>query len=239
MKKILVLLLVATVFVGVLAFRTSGPADPLAGAWQLKGAGAEHVLLFMDGYYTHTTYDKAAKRFLQTRGGTYTWQNNRLTVHYEFDTGDSAQVGRDVSYTAQVKGGRLATDATGTEEGWSRLDEGAAPLAVLWTITARQQEGKLQAIHQRGTRKTVKILTGTRFQWAAIDPGTKQFMGTGGGTYTFRDGKYTEQIEFFSRDSSRVGSTLTFDGRLEGGDWHHSGLSSRGDAIYEVWSRRQ
>jgi hypothetical protein len=239
MKKILVLLLVATVFVGVLAFRTSGPADPLAGAWQLKGAGAEHVLLFMDGYYTHTTYDKAAKRFLQTRGGTYTWQNNRLTVHYEFDTGDSAQVGRDVSYTAQVKGGRLATDATGTEEGWSRLDEGAAPLAGLWTITARQQEGKLQAIHQRGTRKTVKILTGTRFQWAAIDPGTKQFMGTGGGTYTFRDGKYTEQIEFFSRDSSRVGSTLTFDGRLEGGDWHHSGLSSRGDAIYEVWSRRQ
>jgi hypothetical protein len=64
-------------------------------------------------------------------------------------------------------------------------------------------------------------------------------MGTGGGTYTFKDGKYTENIEFFSRDSSRVGSSLAFDGKLENGDWHHSGLSSKGDPIYEVWSRRR
>ena len=93
-------------------------------------------------------------------------------------------------------------------------------------------------IHQSGTRKTIKILSSTRFQWAAIDPGTKQFMGTGGGTYSFENGKYTENIEFFSRDSSRVGQSLTFDGKLENGEWHHSGFSSRGDAIYEVWSRK-
>jgi hypothetical protein len=64
-------------------------------------------------------------------------------------------------------------------------------------------------------------------------------MGTGGGTYTFANGKYTEHIEFFSRDSSRVGAALTFDGKLENGDWHHSGLSSKGDPIYEVWSRKK
>jgi len=238
MKQFLFLFLLSALSTTV-AFRATPSVDGLTGAWQLRSGSTEHVLLFMDGYYTHTTYDKAGKRFVQTRGGTYTEQNNKLTVHYEFHTADSTQVGKAVTYTASVTSGQLATNLSGTEGQWSRLDAAEAPLAGLWTITARKQDGALQPIHQRGTRKTVKILTGTRFQWAAIDPGTRQFMGTGGGTYTFKDGKYTEHIEFFSRDSSRVGSSLAFDGRLDNGDWHHSGLSSRGDPIYEVWSRKK
>jgi hypothetical protein len=99
------------------------------------------------------------------------------------------------------------------------------------------EDGKVAAIHQTGTRQTYKMLTGTKFQWVAIDPGKKQFSGTGGGSYTFKDGKYTENIEFFSRDNTRVGASLSFDGKLEDGNWHHSGLSSKGAKIYEVWSR--
>jgi len=239
MKHKILLLVVLVALFGVMAFRNTGAADAATGGWRLTSNGVEQVLLFMDGYFTHTTYDKASKRFVQTRGGTYTLQNGKLTVHYEFDTQNQEQIGRSVSYTAALKNGQLNANLTGAAANWSRLDDGQAPLAGLWSITARQQNGELQQIHQTGTRKTVKILTGTRFQWAAIDPGTKQFMGTGGGTYTFQNGKYTEQIEFFSRDSSRVGSSLTFDGKLENGDWHHSGLSSKGDAIYEVWSRKK
>ncbi|MFN5931366.1 MAG: hypothetical protein ACK42F_07225, partial [Sphingobacteriales bacterium] len=63
------------------------------------------------------------------------------------------------------------------------------------------------------------------------------FSGTGGGRYTFQDGKYTEHILFFSRDASRVGMSLTFNARVEGKDWYHSGKSSKGDPINEVWSR--
>jgi hypothetical protein len=239
MKQILVLFLLAAGLTTALAFRSTLTADAITGAWQLKGSEGVQVLLFMDGYYTHTTYDQGGKRFVQTRGGTYTWQNNKLTVHYEFDTRDSTQVGKAITYTASLASGQLRANVSGTEEGWSRLDEGNTPLAGLWTITARKQDGTLQPLYRTGTRKTVKILTGTRFQWAAIDPGTRQFLGTGGGTYSFKDGKYTEHIEFFSRDNSRVGSSLSFDGRLENGDWHHSGLSSRGDPIYEVWSRKK
>ncbi len=92
-------------------------------------------------------------------------------------------------------------------------------------------------MQQKHEPLTVKTLTDTRFQWAAINPETKEFFGTGGGTYTFKNGKYTGNIEFFSRDSSRVGASLFFDGKLNNGQWHHSGLSSKGDSIYEVWSR--
>ena len=120
---------------------------------------------------------------------------------------------------------------------YKRLDDGSAPLTGVWHITGQMREGKIVPIHRTGTRKTLKILSGTRFQWAAIDPGTKEFFGTGGGTYQFVNGKYTEHIEFFSRDSNRVGASLSFDGRLENGEWNHSGLSSKGDKIYEIWSR--
>ncbi len=89
-----------------------------------------------------------------------------------------------------------------------------------------------------GPRKTMKILSGTRFQWIAYNTATKEFMGTGGGTYTTIDGKYTENIGFFSRDDSRVGASLEFNYELKDGDWHHSGFSSKGNPIYEVWSKR-
>jgi hypothetical protein len=85
----------------------------------------------------------------------------------------------------------------------------------------------------------MKILSGTRFQWIAYNVDTKEFFGTGGGTYTTSGGKYTESIDFFSRDNSRVGARLEFDFILDDGDWHHSGKSSKGDPIDEVWSKRE
>ena len=212
--------------------------DVLAGAWASNPDGIEHVLLFADGYFTHTTFDKTNKKFFQTRGGPYTYNNEKLTILIEFDTKDSMQVGQSISYKFKVKDDGLKSDFAGKEITFKRIDDGNSGLHGLWKITGRRQDGEMRQIHQTGTRKTIKILTATRFQWAAIDPGTKQFMGTGGGSYTFKDGKYTEHIEFFSRDNSRVGSSLVFDGKLENGDWHHSGLSSRGDPIYEIWSRK-
>jgi hypothetical protein len=242
MKKGLMFIAVSIAMMTAFSFRGThslNPPDAFTGGWSIKTPDGDDVLLLMDGYLTHTTYSKDSKKFIQTRGGTYTVQKNQLTVFYEFNTRNKEEVGQTVTYPADVKNGSLATNMGGVERTWNRLDNGDAPLAGLWAIRARKQNGELQPIHQTGTRKTVKILTGTRFQWAAIDPGTKQFMGTGGGTYTFENGKYTEHIEFFSRDSSRVGSSLSFDGKLEAGDWHHSGLSSRGDPIYEVWSRKK
>lgn len=63
-------------------------------------------------------------------------------------------------------------------------------------------------------------------------------MGTGGGTHTTMNGKYTENIEFFSRDDSKSGLSLIFNYKLIEGKWHHSGLSSKGTPIYEIWSIR-
>nr|MBX2815050.1 DUF4488 domain-containing protein [Saprospiraceae bacterium] len=87
-------------------------------------------------------------------------------------------------------------------------------------------------------RKTMKILTGSHFQWIAYHITEKRFLGSGGGTYSAVDGTYTENIEFFSRDDSRVGASLPFQFERKEDDWHHKGKSSKGDPMYEIWSLR-
>jgi len=220
------------------AFKHKGEEkNDINGAWHLQNDGEKEVLLFSDGYFSHTSYSIAKKTFIQTNGGPFEVTGEVLTILKEFDTGERELVGQQMKYTIAITDGQLTMDRGGKKTIWKRLDDGKDNLAGAWKITARKQNGIITQIHQMGTRKTVKILTGTRFQWAAINPGTKEFSGTGGGTYTFKDGKYTENIEFFSRDSSRVGASLSFDGKLENGEWHHSGKSSKGDDIYEVWGR--
>ena len=210
--------------------------DQLIGAWQLKMNGHDFVLLFMDGYCTVTDYTN--DEFIETWGGPYSINGNKIVGKKEFDTQDKEKTGTEYTMNFSVKDNQLILSGNDQEPvTYTRIDNGKAPLAGVWKITGREQDGKLVEIHQTGPRKTLKMLTGERFQWFAINPETKQFSGTGGGTYTFENGKYTENILFFSRDNSRVGASLEFDGKLVDGKWHHSGLSSKGDIIYEVWGK--
>ncbi|HEX2534013.1 MAG TPA: hypothetical protein VHK69_09780 [Chitinophagaceae bacterium] len=216
-----------------MAFRMNQQTD-LSGTWLRKGEGPSQVLLLADGYAVLTEYDLEGKRFLRSRGGTLSVEGEQVGLGIEFNTADPATVGTLQRFTFQAQAGTL----TGPDGSiWERKEKAQSPLAGTWRITERMQEGQLVPIHQTGTRKTLKLLTDGRFQWVAIDPGKKEFSGTGGGRYTFKNGTYTEHIEFFSRDSTRVGASLSFSDKVENGKWHHTGLSSRGEKIYEVWSR--
>jgi len=207
------------------------------GAWQNASDAKQTVLLYEDGYFTQTEY--TSKGFLKTWGGPAKINDGRMNIFMEFNSADSNEVGKEKSLMVNFKGNKLLINEEGSEKIYNRIDDGNAPLAGVWKISAREQEGKIVPIHQTGARKTLKMLSGSRFQWFAINPDTKQFSGTGGGTYTFTDGKYTENIEFFSRDNSRVGARLTFNGDIKDSQWHHSGLSSKGEKIYEIWSRQK
>ena len=137
----------------------------------------------------------------------------------------------------QSKGKKLKLAAEGVQLNWELVDNASDALSGNWKIIGREQDAKIVPM-KPGARKTIKILSGTRFQWIAINSETGDFFGTGGGNYSFSNGTHTENIEFFSRDSSRVGASLSFNAEIKNGDWHHSGLSSKGDRIYEIWSRK-
>jgi hypothetical protein len=198
-------------------------------------------MLATANYFVYSAYNVEAKQFIFTAGGSYNSTENSVTLHYEFDSSDSTAVGR--SLTLQIKyisaDEMEVSDESGNKNVWKHQSKGAgdSPLAGHWRFHGRINEAGEVSTMQRGPRKTIKMLIGNRFHWAAINTETKQFFGCGGGTFTTVDGKYTENIEYFSRDGSRVGASLPFNFELKDGLWHHSGLSSKGDPIKEIWAR--
>lgn len=228
-------------------------AAELEGAWRLSSStgqkkkatqGATAIKIMEDGYFSVAFYDKAGKEFLGTYGGTYSVKDGKLTERYEFNTFDSTVVGTAATGTYTLRDGNMQVKGlknAGAPNTWEKVQEGTtgSPLAGAWRISARLDRDGQMSPMRPGPRKTIKMLSGNRFQWIAFNSETAGFFGTGGGTYTVENGKYTENIEFFSRDSSRVGQQLTFDYDIKNGDWHHSGLSSTGNRVSEVWQRQR
>lgn len=243
MKRFIAFFLIISFNSSIYAASSIAQTDALPGAWHTTHHDIEQVVVFTDGYLSHSTYDLKNKKFISTRGGTYVVSGDKLIITWEYDTQKAANetpldewLGQASSFDYNTTGSTLSTNLSGTTAAWHRLDSNEGPMAGVWYMSGRKQGDNISS-RTLQDRRTYKILTGTRFQWVAVNIKTGQFSGTGGGTYTFENGKYTENIEFFSRNNDRVGASLTFDGKIEDGQWHHSGLSSAGDPIYEIWSR--
>lgn len=226
----------------------SGPlaAQSLIGAWQFEestdtGQKLKVTIILTEGYQVATWYDVETGAFVKTNGGSWSMKGSTITEVIEFDSENNERVGSEVSFDVEWDGNNKMR-IVGRETWLNRIDDGATPgaLAGAWLMSGRKRngEGEVQSRDTSRPRKTMKILSGTRFQWIAYNTETKEFKGTGGGNYTTIDGRYTENIEFFSRDDSRVGASLPFNYELVEKDWHHSGKSSKGAPIYEVWSLR-
>lgn len=202
----------------------------LDGVYLAKEGDLNLLLLAKNGYGSMITYQDGA--YVSTKGGPYTFDGNSLNVAWEYDDENPVAVGTQTTYAAKLDQGVLEIEGIAFEKQAAK----AQNLDGVWRITGRQDAaGEMHDI-PRGDRKTIKILVDGYFQWIAINPATKGFYGTGGGKYSFAKGQYSEDIVFFSRDNSRVGASLSFQGEIKDGQWHHSGLSSKGDPIYEVWS---
>lgn len=219
-------------------------AGPLRGAWEMA-PDSDHmsqraIMVATENYLSITVFEK--NMYIRSYGGRYeikeTSDGTILELSLEFNDKHSETVGTKIIYK-YLNSGVAFTLENQVRTFWIQIDNGSGALAGNWQITARiGQDGQMNEM-KRGPRKTLKICSGSRFQWVAINPETKEFSGTGGGTYTLKDGKYVETIEFFSRDNTRVGASLAFDAKVEGNKWQHSGKSSKGDNVNEIWEKQE
>ncbi|SHM58551.1 hypothetical protein SAMN05444266_10989 [Chitinophaga jiangningensis] len=225
-----------TACITVAGIFTAKAQSPVIGAWSATNGGETSVLLVTPTYFSITNYN--AQGFKNTMGGTWQGTGDEAgELSIEFNTADSTQVGKKIEAGVTFDGDQFVTTIGDTKTSWTRVDHGNGELAGLWQITAREANGTMNAM-KPGDRKTIKILTGSKFQWVAINTATGQFFGTGGGSYTFENGVYTEKLEYFSRDNSRVGASLQFKGSVNGNKWDHSGKSSQGAPIHEEWTKQ-
>ena len=225
----------------VLSFFNMDEANPLKNtSWFLNNKSINEVRIYSDNFFSSTKYDKDNKKFISTYGGTYVLGEEEYYEVIEFNSSDSSLVG-DTIYISSINlnvnndYGSMYLDGIVYE----KFKNYNSTLRGSWLMSGIERRGEMRMRDVNRSRKTMKMLANGRFQWIAYDTSKKSFNGTGGGTFTSENGEYIENIEFFSRDSTRVGHSLEFDFEIKEGDWHHKGFSSKGDPKYEIWTQRQ
>lgn len=197
-----------------------------------------HELKIDDTYFTHSEYQTSPPKFIKTVGGFYTFAHNILKVELEFNSNYESNGRTELAIPVVVENEKLVLPLEGNLV-FTKTEPLKQDLDGAWLFAAR---GPDKGQERRGgdhPRKTLKFLQEGRFQWIAYNTDTREFFGTGGGSFSSTDGKYVENIEYFSRDDSRVGAALQFHYKLKDGDWHHTGKNSKGEPLYEIWARRE
>ena len=235
MKKI-IFLIIYTLLV------TNTNAQSFIGAWERNhtsenGEELKSVVIFSDGYQAISTYESKSGKFINSNGGTWELMGDTMTEKVEFDTNNPDRVGSKVTFKVKIT--ETTMSIVGTDMEFQRIDDGLpGDLKGAWLMAGRVRDGKKQLRNTSGPRKTMKLLSGKRFQWIAYNTESKKFMGTGGGTYTTKNGVYSEKIEFFSRNNSKSGIELEFEYEIIDNEWNHKGFSSKGDPLHEIWKPR-
>jgi len=189
-----------------------------------------HRIIKDKGYIVETVFNTSTGEFKFTRGGFYSGKKN-LNVDFEFNSNFTNDSIKKILYTNTKK--------------WKKVSSSKQKLQGKWLMAGRvTKEGEKRRDLNR-SRKTMKFLMDGFFQWIAFDTSNFRFFGSGGGSYNTEyennpeKGKYTEKIQFFSRDNNKVGLILPFEYDLRGEDWYHKGLNSKGGALYEIWHFRE
>jgi hypothetical protein len=214
-------------------------AKDIKGAWEYGPAEKHTVMINTEKVFSVATYDDPGKKFINSYGGTWRIQGNKLIQKIEWNSKDPEQVGKEVSSEITIAGSKLTL--TPSNEIWNRVDDGKpGELSGAWIITGNYTNDKVsKRPNPFFPRRTMKVLSGKHFHWIAYNVQTKQFMNAGGGSYSARDGKYTEHVEFFTKTPESVGKTLSFEYLFVNGDWRHKGEKSTGGQMDECWSKRE
>ncbi len=200
-------------------------------------ASTQQELKVHDNYLILSVYESSPAKFIKTIGGFYTVQNDSIKVKLEFNSNYENDSISELAYAYSLKGDQLVLQSA-SQSNYQRVAQKEQDLDGPWLFGTRGPDTGQERRGDSRTRKTLKFLMNGRFQWIAYDTNGFQFKGTGGGSYTAVDGKYTENIEYFSRDNKRVGASLEFDYEVKDIDWHHTGNNSKGQPMYEIWQRR-
>lgn len=200
-------------------------------------ASTQQELKVHDNYLILSVYESSPAKFIKTIGGFYTVQNDSIKVKLEFNSNYENDSISELAYAYSLKGDQLVLQSA-SQSNYQRVAQKEQDLDGPWLFGTRGPDTGQERRGDSRTRKTLKFLMNGRFQWIAYDTNGFQFKGTGGGSYTAVDGKYTENIEYFSRDNKRVGASLEFDYEVKDNDWHHTGNNSKGQPMYEIWQRR-
>lgn len=119
MKKQLLVSMGSILIFILLSFRHQSlptTQQSLTGAWHLQHATIEEVLIFQDGYFSHTVFDKSNKKFISSYGGIYKPGATSVLLKTEFDTRAKEDIGKEKTVVYAIAANLLTTDITDQQQ---------------------------------------------------------------------------------------------------------------------------
>ncbi len=189
-----------------------------------QGQEIIHKVLMDSDYLIETRYNSDSNVFVGTRGGFYQKKDEVFNVRLEFNSNFAKDSLKRIVLLPR---------------GWKNSSLDKQIHHGKWLMAGRVRPEGEKRRNINGPRKTLKFLLDGHFQWTAFNTESFKFFGSGGGTYSAKNGDYIESIIYFSRDNSKSGAVLPFVYELKGLDWYHKGLNSRGEPMHEIWTKRK
>ena len=206
------------------------PIQNFGQVYQVDKNGISTRVILDKDYIVLSKFESESGNFISTLGGYYkpgkflNLDEDVYDVNLEFNSNYDQDSIKSISIIKTSK--------------WKNISKSNDILKGKWVMSGRYNNGEFRTRNTDLPRKTMKILIDGFFQWIAFNTETFKFSGSGGGEYETIDGKYIEIIQYFSRDDSRVGAELDFNYEIKNQDWYHTGFSSKGSPINEVWTIR-
>jgi hypothetical protein len=207
----------------------------ITGAWHEQQEDEEAVIIFTHDYLVVAEFNQINTAFTYGGGGNFSEKKpGQLIVEIDFSSRkkESDLIGTKGALIYSISGEKMTiTMNDSTKRLVTRVDDGSGELAGTWRMSAGMNNGRMEPV-PNGPVKTIKVLSGKRFQWVSYNEETNEFIGSGGGTYTYNAGKYTEHIEFYAKDSYKIGTSMAFDATINQNVWTNKGSTSQ-----EEWIR--
>jgi len=135
----------------------------ITGAWEHKENTLVDTYIYASGFFSVARYNTESKEFVSTYGGKFSVKEGKLTETVEFDTQAPDRIGTEAVHALTV--GKGLTSMKLDNAALNRVDDGKpGDLAGAWLITGRVNDKGEVRRSTPGARRTMKILSGTRFQ---------------------------------------------------------------------------
>jgi hypothetical protein len=83
-----------------------------------------------------------------------------------------------------------------------------------------------------------KLVTPTHFTWTTFDRDNKTVLACAGGTWSVKEGTYTEHVEFATEGHQHLrGNTYTYQVKVKDDEWSVSNKPGGDFDVNEVWKR--
>lgn len=201
------------------------------------------VKLFKDGYWISAAFGNQKYPFGGSGGGTFTTNNGKYMETLRFYSWDSTARGKTYTFDYRLEGNQFFQSGfINTEKYQNYLIKEEmtrmipvcalqnAALEGVWMLKEASTNGKSEF---SSPMEQFKIYAYPRFAWARYDTSTGQFLGTGGGSYSFDGKKVIEHLEYITYDLA-LGTDVEIEVVLQGARMQQT---SWGGSYKETWQR--